>query len=250
MIFLTLLRREFPQLVRSGHGIVPIFLSLAGANFLLLTFLMRAEGTSETLPALWGLAVAFGLPFLAAVAASRGFTQDRENGMMRLMFSTPVRARWWVLGKVGAAWLLCLLYLIGMAISCYVLLRWLLPAESQLTLSWMGFSFAGGALMLQALLWCSIGTFVSLFSRSSASTFLFSLVSCLFAPPVVVLTLSTLSTGSMAQWPWFPLQTMVYDCANGIIDVRLAVGCLTGSAVLIYISGLVFDALRLCATER
>ncbi|MBR5591685.1 MAG: ABC transporter permease subunit [Kiritimatiellae bacterium] len=250
MIFFTLLRREFPQLVRSGHGIVPIFLSLAGANALLVSFLMKAEGTTETLPSLWGLAVAFGLPFLAAVAASRGFTQDRENGMLRLMFSTPVRARWWVLGKVGAAWMLCLFYLLGMATSCYVLLRWLLPEDAQLSYSWTGFLFAGGALMLQALLWCSLGTFVSLFSRSSASTFLFALVSCLFAPPLVVFALTTLTTGSMTQWPWFPLQTMVYDCASGLIDVRLAVGCLTGSLVLIYASGMVFDALRLCATER
>jgi ABC-type transport system involved in cytochrome c biogenesis permease component len=117
MIFMTLLKREFSQLLRSGHGIIPVFLSLAGATILWVRFLMKAEGTAETIPALWGLASAFGLPFLAAVAASRGFTQDRETGMMRLMFSTPVRARWWVAGKVGAAWSLCMLYLVGMGIT-------------------------------------------------------------------------------------------------------------------------------------
>lgn len=250
MIFLTLLRRELSQLVHSVHGMLPVFLSLAGANILLVRFLMKAEGTVETLPALWGLAVAFGLPFLAAVAASRGFTQDREQGMLRLMFSTPIRARWWVLGKVGAAWCLCLLYMLGMVLSCHAQLRWLLPEDAHVFVSFPGFFFAIGALMLQALLWCSIGTFVSLFSRSSASTFLFSLVSCLFVPPIVILVLTVLTTGNMVQWPWIPLQMMVYDCAGGLVDLRLVVGCLTGSAVLIYASGFVFDALRLCATER
>lgn len=250
MIFLTILRREFAQLLHSGHGIVPIFLSLAGANVLLSHFLMRAEGTVETLPALWGLAVAFGLPFLAAVAASKGFTQDREKGMLRLMFSTPVRTRWWVLGKVGAAWCLCLLYIMGMALACYAQMRWLLPEDAKVYLSWSGFVLAGGILLLQALLWCSIGTFVSLFSRSSASTFLFSLVGCIFGPPVVILILTVLTTGTVMQWPWSPMQTMVYDCAGGLVDIRLAVGCLTVSTVLIYASSMVFDALRVCATER
>lgn len=250
MIWLTLLRREFLQLLRSGHGLVPIFLSLAGATLLFVRFLMKAEGTAETLPALWGLSTAFGLPFLAAVAASRGFTQDRETGMMRLMFSTPVRARSWVVGKVSAAWCLCLLYLIGMGVNCYALLRWLLPEDAQVFVSWSGFTFAIIALLLQAFLWCSIGTFVSLFSRSSASTFLFSLVSCLFGPPIVMILFSGLAFGQGMQWPWFPLQTMVYDCAAGFVDIRMAVGCITVSAVLIYAASLVFDALRLCATER
>lgn len=250
MILITLLKREFFQLLRSGHGIIPVFLSLAGANVLLVRFLMKAEGTAETLPALWGLATAFGLPFLAAVAASRGFTQDRETGMMRLMFSTPVRARWWVLGKVCAAWCLCLLYLFGMGISCYALVRWLLPVDAQLFATPMGFWLATGILILQAFLWCSIGTFVSLFSRSSASTFLFSLVSCLFAPPVVILMMAFWHGNMGIQWPWFPLQSMVYDCACGFVDVRMAIGCVTVSVVLIYASGIVFNALRLCATER
>jgi hypothetical protein len=46
------------------------------------------------------------------------------------------------------------------------------------------------------------------------------------------------------------MQTMVYDCAGGLVDIRLAVGCLTVSTVLIYASSMVFDALRVCATER
>ena len=250
MIFVTLLKREFAQLLRSGHGIIPVFLSLAGATILWLRFLMKAEGTAETIPALWGLATAFGLPFLAAVAASRGFTQDRETGMMRLMFSTPVRARWWVAGKVGAAWSLCLIYLVGMGITCHLFFRWFLPEDAQVFVSTTGFLLAVAALILQALLWCSIGTFVSLFSRSSASTFLFSLVSCLFGPPIVILAFSYWTGGQNMQWPWIPLQTMVYDCASGFIDMRLAVGCVTVSAVLIYASGIVFDALRVCATER
>ncbi len=250
MVFWTILRREAFQLIRSVHGLAPLFLALAGAGGLFVVFLYRAEGTAETLPALWGLATSVGLPFLAAVAASRGFTQDREVGMLRLMFATPIRARWWVLGKVFAAWSLCMLYVGGMGLSCWVLKRWLLPVGAQVPGSWLGFALAVMALAVQALLWCGVGTIVSLFLRSSASTFLLSLLICLLAPPLVWMALSTAFAGPVAQWPWFPLQTVVYDCAGGVVDVRALVGCVTGAGVLIYAAGFGFDALRLCATER
>ena len=250
MVFWTILRREVFQLFRSVHGVAPLFLALMGAGALFVVFLYRAEGTAETLPALWGLATAFGLPFLAAVAASRGFTQDREVGMLRLMFATPVRARWWVLGKVAAAWTLCMAYVGGMGLSCWVLTHWLLPPDAQVPGTWPGFGLAVLALAAQALLWCGVGTLASLLSRSSASTFLVSLLTCLLAPPLAWAAVSAAVAGPIAQWPWFPLQTVVYDCAGGVVDIRALVGCVTGAAVVIYAAGLAFDALRLCATER
>lgn len=250
MVFWTILRREAFQLVRSVHGLAPLFLALAGAGGLFVWLLNRAEGSATALPALWGLATAFGLPFLAAVAASRGFTQDREVGMLRLMFATPVRARWWVLGKVMAAWVLCMVYVGGMGLSCWALTRWAMPADAALPGTWVGFTLAVAALAAQALLWCGVGTLVSLFSRSSASTFLVSLLACLAAPPALCQALAAAFGRPMAQWPWFPMQMAVYDCAGGLVDVRALVGCVTGAAVLIYAAGMAFDALRLCATER
>ena len=250
MILATLIRRDFLQLVHSVHGAGPLFLALCGSSALLLWLLQRAEGTTETFPALWGLAAAVGMPFLAAVAASRGFTQDRESGMMRLMFSTPVRARGWVLGKVGAAWLLCMTYLLGLALAAWVLMRWLLPTDAQLPSTWIGFSLVVLTLAIQALFWSSLGTLASLLSRSSASTFLLSLLACLTLPPLVERLAALLTPNTESQWPWFPLQAAVYDSAGGFIDIRLLVGCLLISGVLIYIAGLAFDALRLCATAR
>ncbi len=250
MVFLTILRREFFQLLHSMHGLGPLFLAMAGAGAMFIYFLRGAEGTAESLPALWGLAVALALPFLAAVSASRGFTLDREHGMMRLMFSSPVRARLWVFGKVYAAWLVCLLYVGGMGVVCWAFLRWQLPMGAQIPFSWFGFVTGGVALAVQALLWCSIATLVSLFSRSSASTFLMSLMACLLAPPLVYKGMSYLAPYSTVQWPWLPLQSIVYDCAGGLIDVRVLLTCLIVSQVLVYVAGMVFDALRLCATER
>lgn len=250
-VLFALARREFMQLIRSTHGLGPLFLALAGAGGLFIYFLHNAEGSAETLPALWGMAVAFGLPFLAASAASRGFTQDRERGMMRLMFATPVRARWWVLGKVLAAWDLCLLYVGGMGLACWFWVRYLAPESATIPTSWFGFCLAIVALAIQAFLWCSMGTLVSLFARSSASTFLASLLVSLFAPPFVCFALSVVAPAAVStQLPWFPLQTLVYDCAGGVLDIRALVTCLTASCVLIYAAGFTFDALRLCATER
>lgn len=250
MLLPTILRRDFVQLIRSVHGLGPLFLALAAAGAFFIHLLMRAEGTTETLPALWGLAASAGMPFLAAVAASRGFTRDRECGMMRLMFSTPVRARTWVLGKALASVCLCAVYLAGQALSCWILLRWLLPESAQIPLAFTGFLFVIPALLIQAFFWCSMGTLVSLLSRSSASTFLLSLIACLLTPPLIGFLLSGISSVPPAQWPLFPLQALVYDCAGGIVNLRLLAGCLLGSGLLIYAAGFIFDALRLCATER
>lgn len=250
MVLPTILSREYSQLIRSVHGLGPLFLALAGAGGFFIWLLMRAEGTAETLPALWGLAASTGMPFLAAVAASRGFTYDRECGMMRLMFSTPVRARTWVLGKVLAAWLLCCVYLFGLALAGWVLFRWLIPETAQVTYHIVGFAFVLPALLLQALFWCSMGTLVSLFSRSSASTFLLSLMACTLTPPIICFVLSCFTPSLVSQWPFFPLQSMVYDCAGGVVNIRMVVGCFISSGILIYTAGFVFDALRLCATER
>lgn len=250
MVLPAIFRREYAQLIRSVHGLGPLFLALAGSGSFFVWLLMRAEGTTETLPALWGLAASTGMPFLAAVAASRGFTHDRECGMMRLMFSTPVRARSWVLGKVLAALALCGVFLGALAIACWILLRWLIPETAHLPLNPAGFVFAVPALLLPALFWCAMGTLVSLFSRSSASTFLLSLMACYLAPPLITAFLSLFTPSLLSQWPFFPLQSMVYDCAGGIVNVRMLAGCFISSGILIYTAGFVFDALRLCATER
>jgi ABC-type transport system involved in multi-copper enzyme maturation permease subunit len=248
--FGTLVRRESSQLLSSTHGVGPLLLAMAGACGLFILLLRHEEGHVVQLPALWGLATAFGLPFLAAVAASRGFTHDRETGMMRLMFSTPLRARWWVLGKVFGAWSLSLLYVLGMMLAAWVFIRWLAPEHAQLPWSWMGFLFATLALLIEALLWSAMGTLASLFSRSSASTFLLSLLISLCLPPVVCMGLATMMPDAVTQWPWFPLQSVVYDCANGLIHLRALSGCVIASGVAIYLSGILFDTLRLLGTER
>jgi ABC-type transport system involved in multi-copper enzyme maturation permease subunit len=248
--FGVLARREASQLLCSTHGLGPLLLALAGASGLFVLLLRHEEGHVAQLPALWGLATAFGLPFLAAVAASRGFTRDRENGMMRLMFSTPVRTRWWVLGKVFGAWSLSLIYVLGMMLSAWVFVRWLAPQHAQMPWTWLGFLFAILALLIESILWCSIGTLASLFSRSSASTFLLSLLISLFAPPMVSMLLVAVMPNTVTQWPWFPLQSVVYDCATGLIHVRALLGCIIASGVVVYLAGILFDSLRMLGAER
>lgn len=248
--FGALVRRESSHLLRSAHGLGPLLLALAGASALFLFILRREEGHVVQLPALWGLATAFGLPFLASVAASRGFTHDRENGMMRVMFATPIRARWWVLGKVFGAWSLSVIYIFGMMLSAWFFIRWLAPDHAQIPWTWGGFGLAIMALLIEALLWSALGTLASLFSRSSASTFLLALMISLCAPPMVCMLLSTMGPDLASQWPWFPLQAVVYDCATGLINVRALVGCFTASAVIIYLAGILFDTLRILGAER
>lgn len=248
--FGALARRESSHLLRSAHGLGPLLLALAGASALFILILRHEEGHVVQVPALWGLATAFGLPFIASVASSRGFTRDRENGMMRLMFATPVRARLWVLGKVFGAWAFSVIYILGMICSAWFFIRFLAPEHARLPWTWQGFSFAVIALLIEALLWSAIGTLASLFSRSSASTFLLALMISFCAPPVVSMILATMIPDSVSQWPWFPLQSVVYDCATGLINVRALIGCCIASSVVVYLSGLLFDFLRMLGAER
>lgn len=248
--FGALVRRESTHLLRSAHGLGPLLLALAGASALFILILRHEEGHVVQVPALWGLATAFGLPFISSVAASRGFTRDRENGMMRLMFATPIRARWWVLGKVFGAWSLSMIYVLGMMLSAWVFIRWLAPEQAQIPWTWEGFGLATAMLLIEALLWSALGTLASLFSRSSASTFLLALMISFCAPPMVCMFLSTFMLDSVSQWPWFPLQSIVYDCATGLIHVRALIGCLTASFVVIYLAGILFDTLRMLGSER
>ena len=248
--FQPLLRREFAQLLRSPLGLGPLLLSLAGSGAFFAWLVRSAEGTPETLHGLWTFASAFGVLFLAASTASRGFAQDRERGMLRLMFATPVKARWWVLGKVFASWLFCLVYLGGMGLSCWALVRWLLPEGAQAPMAWSGFLLGAGMLAVEAFLWSSLGTLASLLSRNTASTFLVALLASVAAPPAFAFVLQADAPWNSLRWPWFPLQAIAYNGACGLVDLRALAGCLTASAVLVYAAALILDALRLCATER
>ncbi len=250
MILWTIFLRDWKQLIRSAQGLLPFFLTLSATGALLVWMLRRAEGSSESLASLWGLAVAFGLPFLASTAASRGFTQDRDSGMIRLMFSTPVRARTWVLGKIAAAWVLCLLYMLAMGGMCWSMVRWFLPTQASLPFMWEGFLFAIFTMALQAALWCSLGILVSLISRSTTAAAFLMLVIC-FLFPAIISTLFTFCFPQIQpQWEWFPLQEQVYDSAGGLLNIRAMVSYLTLTAVVLYTAGLRFDALRIYGKER
>lgn len=250
MMPLTVARRDFSRLFRSSQGVLALFLALAGGNGLLLFLLRRAEGTAESFASLLGLTVSFGMPLLAAAAASRGFTRDRESGMMRLMFSTPVRARTWVLGKAFASWWLQCLYLIAMGVCGWILARWGLPAGAELPGMWEGYLFAGVMLALQALLWAGVGTLVSLLTFGAAAAAFLTLLICVIVPPFFAWATAAVFPELQTQWAWFPMQEAVYDSAGGIFDLRLAVGCLSFAAVMLYAAGFLFAALRVCGRER
>lgn len=245
----SLIRREAFHLLRSSHGLGPLFFALAGGCGLLILLMRYEEGHVVQFPALWGLATAFGLPFIVAVASSRGFTLDRERGMMRLMFSTPLSARGWVIAKIFAAWSLALVYILGMAVAAWVILHWLMP-EAQLPWQWNQFIIAGIALTIEGLLWSSIGTLVSLLFRSSASTFLVALLACLMGPPLLCISVAHLLPEAVSQWPWFPLQFIVYDCASGIIHLHALIVSLLVALLLIHLSSVVFDCLRILGKEK
>lgn len=250
MILLTVARRDLRQLIRSSQGILTFFLALSAGNGLLVALLRRAEGTSESFAALLGLTASFGMPLLAAAAASRGFTRDRENGLLRLMFSTPVRARTWVLGKALASWVLQVGYMAAMGICAWVTVRWGLPGTAELPAMWEGYVLSALMLALQALLWAGVGTFVSLLTSGAAAAAFLTLLVCAIVPPACARGTAALFPELRVQWGWFPLQEAVYDSACGLFDIRVAVGCLTAAAVLLYAAGFLFDALRLCGKER
>lgn len=241
-------RQEWRALVQCAQGLVPLGLILAAAGGTFVWMLHAYEGWQEGLESLWAIAVEPWLPLLAAALSMRGFTEDRATGMLRLMFSTPVRDVDWVLGKWAAAWAVCLVY-VAAALLLIPLTRGFVPAGAMLPCAGWGVFFACVAMMLQSAMWCATGVFVSLFFRRPAATGITVLALCGVLPPALYALMRMFFPAIGSDWTWLPLQSHVYDFSTGMISLAQCTGYLSLCALMIYSATVLLGVRRMLGCE-
>lgn len=247
-IALVIARQEWRSMMRTAQGIVPLVVLLMAAGWSFIWLLRRYEGTTEGLESLWGLAVAPWIPLLAAALSTRGFTEDRALGMMRLMFSTPVREIDWVLGKFLAVWIACAVYVLSALLLLPVVNFWV-PAEATLTCMGWGVFFACAAMLLQSAMWCAVGICISLFFKRPAATGIAVLATCGALPPAVYALLRVFFPAIRSDWTWLPFQAHVYDFSTGLFSLAQCCGYLSVCALFVYAATVLLNLRRILGTE-
>ena len=217
--------RTFGRLRVSWSALVGVlaFLLLASAFF--VRALMRGDGGSTPVAALWALAASSFLPVLAALVTMRLVADERADGRLELLLASPVRERDVVLGKFLGA-----VALVAVALAAYLLVPILVlplcaPALSG-HLSLVAFMPAFAALLLQSATWCAFGLCASAVCRHAAVAAVTTLV-LVFALPRIVFE---------AGVAWFPaLRARFVEMPFDAHVVDLSTGLFSTATVLFYI---------------
>lgn len=205
---------------RSAAVATAAFLSVVSLSF--VHFLLRGDGASTPLAALWAVSAVPALPVLAALLTMRMVAGERENGGLDAILSAPVLERDVVLGRCAAAWAACVFALLLHLAVPLAVLPWCAPALRE-QLSFFGFLPALAGLSLQCVLWCACGICASACFRQPAMAALASVGVTLLIPNVV----------SRAAFAWMPalrakMQAMPFahhavDVATGVVPVSTTV---------------------------
>ncbi len=210
------------RLRRSRSAAVATAAFLSAASLLFVHFLLRGDGGSTPLVALWAVSAVPALPVLAALFTMRMVAGERENGGLDALLSAPVLERDVVVGRCAAAWAACVFALFLHLVVPLAILPWCAPALRG-QLSFTGFLPALAGLSLQCVLWCACGICASAFFRQPAMAAMAS----------VALTLLLPNAASRAAFAWMPalrtkMQALPFahhaiDVATGVVPVATAV---------------------------
>ena len=160
--------RSFPAMLSAS-----LFLAVVGARFAFV--LMRGDGGSTPVAALWAVAAAPFLPVLASLLTARLVADERVTGRLELLLTAPLLERDIVLGKFLGVWTALALTLLVYLFVPLAVLPFFSPTLSA-QLSLFGFLPAFAALLLQALLWSACGLLASVCFRPSGVAALVSLL--------------------------------------------------------------------------
>ena len=218
--FRTLCRRELKESFRGGYGwsVAAGCAGAVGALFLLL--LWKAEGTVQTIPTLFAMALTASLPFLASVATMRPFAGARASGELEVLLTDPVPETAVVLAKFCGAFLVVVAAFAATVGSLAVYAELVDRVGSLRASSWevdysrTGTACAVATLLAHAAAFSAVGTLVSLLSRrpsqAAVGTFAVTL-------PAVPFLMGALADADLSEW----LSSMdVRPAARGIMDAR------------------------------
>ncbi|MGN0853691.1 MAG: DUF4350 domain-containing protein [Kiritimatiellia bacterium] len=235
--------RTFGRLLHAPSTFVAIgaFLSLSAVLF--VGSLMRGDGGSTPVAALWAVSAVPVLPVLAALLTMRLVAEDRLTSRLDTLLTAPVLERDLVVGRFMAAWLLSLLVILLYSAVPLVLLPCFAPALRG-RLACAAFLPACGALALQSLLWCACGLLASVCCRQPAVAAVTALLVMLALPHAAF----------RAACAWLPaLRTKISEMPFDAHIVDLSTGVVPVATLVFYLSlafFAVFAAVKILACAR
>jgi len=234
---IRIFRRAF-----SGYLPMALFLSVVGWSFVML--LHKSDGGVLQIQTIWGMAVFPWVPVLCSVLTMRLFAEERATGMIDLLLSIPARERDIVFGKYLATLTMTALSVTVSLLPPLVLLPWLAPALKQ-ALHPAAFVMTWFILMLQASLWCAVGTMVSVCFRNQTLAAVASILICGGIPlafyAVIVVWMPEVRLNSA----WMPLLTNVYDFSTGLVSTFTLSFYVVLTGLCLFICSKVLAMLRL-----
>ena len=182
-----------------------------------LRALMRGDGGSTPVAALWALAAVPFLPVMAALVTMRLVADERADGRLELMLASPVRERDIVIGKFLGA-----VALVSVALAAYLMVPLLVlplcaPALSE-HLSLVAFMPAFAVLLLQSATWCAFGLCASAFCRNAAVAAVSTLVLVLALPHAVFQAGVAWFPVLRARFAEMPFDAHVVDLSTGLFS--------------------------------
>ncbi len=182
-----------------------------------LRALMRGDGGSTPVAALWALAAVPFLPVMAALVTMRLVADERADGRLELTLASPVRERDIVIGKFLGA-----VALVSVALAAYLMVPLLVlplcaPALSE-HLSLVAFMPAFAALLLQSATWCAFGLCASAFCRNAAVAAVSTLVLVLALPHAVFQAGVAWFPVLRARFAEMPFDAHVVDLSTGLFS--------------------------------
>lgn len=209
--------RTFGRLAPSPTTAAAIagFLALAGGLFTLA--LMRGDGGSTPVAALWAVSATPFLPVLSALLTMRLVADERASGRLDLILTAPVRERDFVLGKFLAAHSLTVLAVVLYLAGALAALKICAP-ELGGGLSAGAFVPALLALLMQSALWCATGLLASACFRYAAAAAFASLLLMLALPHALFMAATAWSPVIRARFSSMPFEAHIIDISTGLVS--------------------------------
>ena len=196
------------------------FLALASGFF---TFtLLRGDGGTTPVEALWATAAVPFLPLLAALLTMRLVADERASGRLELLLTAPVRERDVVLGLYLGAFAMGALVLGVYLLVPLCLLPFYAPALRE-AFSVFSFLPAVLALLLQSALWCAVGLLASACFRHAALA-AFAALLLMLALPHAAFELATIWSPILRmKLASMPFEAHIVDIATGLVRLSTPV---------------------------
>ena len=209
--------RTFGSLWSAWPALVGVMAFLVLSSGFFVRALMRGDGGSTPVAAIWAIVAVPFLPVLASLLTMRLVADERADGRLELMLASPVRERDVVIGKFLGA-----LAMVLVALSVYLLvpifvLPLCAPALSG-RLPLLAFLPAFAALMLQATTWCAFGLCASAFCRHAAVAAVTTLVLVLALPRALFEAGVAWFPALRARFVEMPFEAHVIDLSTGLFS--------------------------------